>query len=96
MKGADCSSLIIQAEIAITETGHKPRTRTKGSRVRSTSRAYSDAGPGLVCPAVAAAAAAASAAVGDSFFFLAYSSNGKLPIHTAKLRRLSFVLVQFV
>ena len=37
-------------------------TSTKGARVRSTSQAYSDADPGLVCPTVAAAVAAAAAA----------------------------------
>ena len=36
------------------------RTCTKGPRVGPTSRAYSDADPGLVCPIAAAAAAAAA------------------------------------
>ena len=35
-------------------------TCTKGASVRPTSRAYSDADPGLVCPTAAAAAAAAA------------------------------------
>ena len=43
----------------------KSSTCTKGSRVRPTSRVYSDADPGLVCPTAAAAAAAA-----DDFFLL--------------------------
>ena len=38
-------------------------TSTKGARVTSTSQAYSDADPGLVCPTVAAAVAAAAAAI---------------------------------
>ena len=40
----------------------KRSTCTKDSRARTTSRAYSDADPGLVCPVAAASAAAAAAA----------------------------------
>ena len=57
-------------------------TCPKGARVRPTSRAYSDADPGLVCPTAAAAAivaavvaaavvvAAATSAAADDFWFL--------------------------
>ena len=57
----------------------KSYTRTKGSRVRPTSQAYSDADPCLVCPAAAVAAAvvaaattsaAAAAAAADDYYFL--------------------------
>ena len=49
----------------------------KGSRVRPTGRAYSDADPGLVCPTAAAAAAAAVAAVAaaDDLFLFTEKKN---------------------
>ena len=61
-------------------------TCTKGSRVRPTSRAYSDADPGLVCPAAAAAAS-------DNLFRLRRMNPNATDTYD-RLRRCSLVLVQ--
>ena len=66
------------------------------SRVRPTSREYSDADPGLLCPPAAAAAAAAAAAVAaavaaDVFFVRRVTPNVTDTYDRA--RRCPFVLV---
>ena len=55
---------IMPNELGNQEThNHIAYVYTKGSRARPTSRAYSNADPGLVCPTSASTAAAAAAAV---------------------------------
>ena len=81
----------------------KSSTCTKGSWVRPTSRAYSDADSGLVHPTAAAAAAAAAAVVAasatsaaaaaDDFFFLEIMNPNVTDTHD-RVRRCSLVLIQ--
>ena len=88
-------------EVGNQETHNKIEYVYTGPRVRPTSRAYSDADPGFVCPIAAAAAAAAavataatSAAAGANDFPPLKIMNPNVTDTYNRARRCSFVLVQ--